>query len=56
MLDFQQTIDFQRSIWDNFGDDAVPYMTTHTISSGMMVFVVVMALLVIGAAIYDKDK
>ena len=49
-------IDFQQDIWTNFGNDVIPYMPTHTISSGMMVWIVVIMLAFIGAVIYDKDK
>ena len=49
-------IDFQKTFWENFGDDAVPYQTVHTIDSGMMVFIAMIAILFIGAVIYEKRK
>ena len=49
-------INFQQDIWTNFGNDVIPYMPTHTISSGMMVWIVVIMLAFVGAVIYDKDK
>ena len=45
-------LDFQKSIWENFGNDVIPYMPTHTISSGMMVWIVVIMLAFVGAVSY----
>ena len=49
-------INFQQDIWTNFGDDAVPYMATHTISSGMLTFIVMIGLLLIAAIYHERKK
>ena len=49
-------IDFQQDIWTNFGNDVIPYATTHTISSGMLTFIVMIGLLLIAAIYYERKK